>query len=49
METQIDNILNVSLLEPRLKHPTIFDRFDELEEGESLVIHNDHDPKPWYY
>ena len=43
------NILNVTLLEPRQKHPTIFDRFDELAEGESLTIHNDHDPKPLYY
>jgi regulator of cell morphogenesis and NO signaling len=44
-----DNILNVTLLEPRQKHPTIFVRFDELKEGESLTIHNDHDPKPLYY
>lgn len=47
--TQQENILNVTLLEPRQKHPTIFIRFDELNEGESLVIHNDHDPKPLYY
>jgi regulator of cell morphogenesis and NO signaling len=44
-----ENILNVTLLEPRKKHPTIFDRFDELAEGQSLTIHNDHDPKPLYY
>lgn len=44
-----ENILNVTLLEPRQKHPTIFDRFDELAEAESLTIHNDHDPKPLYY
>jgi regulator of cell morphogenesis and NO signaling len=44
-----ENILNVTLLEPRQKHPTIFARFDELEEGGSLTIHNDHDPKPLYY
>ncbi|RYY45904.1 MAG: iron-sulfur cluster repair di-iron protein [Chitinophagaceae bacterium] len=43
------NILNVTLLEPRQKHPTIFVRFDELAEGETLTIHNDHDPKPLYY
>jgi regulator of cell morphogenesis and NO signaling len=47
--TSTENILNVTLLEPRQKHPTIFVRFDELEEGESLTIHNDHDPKPLYY
>jgi len=51
METTLDNenILNVTLLEPRLKHPTIFVRFDELISGESLILHNDHDPKPLYY
>lgn len=47
--TAAENILNVTLLEPREKHPTIFLRFDALEEGESLTIHNDHDPKPLYY
>lgn len=50
MQTVVnENILNVTLLEPRQKHPTIFVRFDELTEGESLTIHNDHDPKPLYY
>ncbi len=49
MQATVDNILNVTLLEPRQKHPTIFARFDELQEGESLTIHNDHDPKPLYY
>jgi regulator of cell morphogenesis and NO signaling len=32
METQQENILNVTLLEPKLKHPTIFKKFDELKE-----------------
>lgn len=49
MDTITENILDVTLLEPRQKHPTIFVRFDELNEGESLTIHNDHDPKPLYY
>jgi regulator of cell morphogenesis and NO signaling len=49
MDTLTENILDVTLLEPRQKHPTIFVRFDELNEGESLTIHNDHDPKPLYY
>ncbi|MDD2792345.1 MAG: iron-sulfur cluster repair di-iron protein [Sediminibacterium sp.] len=49
MTTTTENILNVTLLEPKQKHPTIFVRFDELIEGESLTIHNDHDPKPLYY
>lgn len=49
MDTTAENILNVTLLEPRQKHPTIFAEFDKLHEGESLIIHNDHDPKPLYY
>ncbi len=49
MEATLENILDVTLLEPRVKHPTIFQRYDDLAESESLTIHNDHDPKPLYY
>lgn len=42
-------ILDVTQIEPRLKHPTIFDHFDALGQGESFIILNDHDPKPLYY
>ncbi|WP_228414500.1 DUF542 domain-containing protein [Chryseobacterium sp. SNU WT5] len=41
--------LDVTKIEPRLKHPTIFKYFDALQPGEELVIENDHDPKPLYY
>jgi len=41
--------LDVTLLEPRLKHPTIFKYFDALPTGGELIIENDHDPKPLYY
>lgn len=41
--------LDVTVLEPRLKHPTIFKHFDDLGPGEEFIIHNDHDPKPLYY
>jgi len=41
--------LDVTKIEPKLKHPTIFKHFDELEPGEGFVIENDHDPKPLYY
>lgn len=49
METIENNYINVPAIEPKLKHPTIFRVFDELAKGESLIIHNDHDPKPVYY
>lgn len=49
--TTIDEskVLDVTLIEPRLKHPTIFEYFDALKPGDSFIIHNDHDPKPVYY
>lgn len=46
---QEGEVLNVTLLEPKLKHPTIFKKFDSLKEGEKFQILNDHDPKPLYY
>src|SRR5690606_19598496 len=42
-------LLDVTRIEPRLKHPTIFEHFDALEAGEDFTILNDHDPKPLYY
>ncbi|MBK7665977.1 MAG: iron-sulfur cluster repair di-iron protein [Sphingobacteriaceae bacterium] len=41
--------LDVTIIEPKLKHPTIFQKFDTLIEGGAFIIHNDHDPKPLYY
>jgi len=48
MESTI-KLLDVTVLEPRMKHPTIFAWFDQLTGGEEFMIHNDHDPKPLYY
>src|SRR5690606_2592990 len=42
-------VLNVTLIEPRLKHPTIFEKFDSLQPGESFILFNDHDPRPLYF
>lgn len=41
--------LDVRVIPPRDKHPTIFRSFDELAQGEALVLINDHDPKPLRY
>lgn len=49
MQTANETIINVQEIEPRLRHATIFQVFDNLREGESLVIHNNHDPRPVYY
>ncbi|MBU0696484.1 MAG: iron-sulfur cluster repair di-iron protein [Bacteroidetes bacterium] len=42
-------ILDVTLIEPRFKHPAIFKKFDELADEKAFIINNDHDPKPLYY
>lgn len=41
--------LDVRVIPPREKHPTIFQTFDALEPGESFVLVNDHDPFPLRY
>lgn len=43
------DVLNVTVIEPKFKHPRIFEKFDSLAPGEAFLIHNDHDPKPLYY
>lgn len=49
MENVIDNFIDVRIIEPIYKHKRIFERFDELDGGATLLIINDHDPKPLYY
>lgn len=46
---ELIDILDVTIIEPRLKHPKIFEKFDSLSSNEAFIIHNDHDPKPLYY
>lgn len=41
--------LDVRVIPPRDKHPTIFRTFDGLKSGEAMVIVNDHDPRPLRY
>lgn len=41
--------LDVRKMEPRERHPLIFSTFDALEAGQTLLLVNDHDPKPLYY
>ncbi|MBB6453092.1 uncharacterized protein (DUF2249 family) [Salirhabdus euzebyi] len=36
-------------IEPRIRHPKIFEAFDELSAGEALQLVNDHDPRPLHY
>ena len=39
-------ILDVRLIPPWDRHPTIFNTFDALSPGEFLLLLNDHDPAP---
>lgn len=41
--------LDVRPIPPREKHPTIFNTFDSLASGDSLLLINDHDPAPLRY
>jgi uncharacterized protein (DUF2249 family) len=41
--------LDVRDVPPAQRHDRIHEAFDALDPGETLVILNDHDPKPLYY
>lgn len=36
-------------IEPRIRHGKIFESFKSLENGETMELINNHDPKPLYY
>ncbi len=44
-----DITVDVRGMEPRLRHPLIFETFDKLQPGQAFLLVNDHDPKPLYY
>jgi uncharacterized protein (DUF2249 family) len=41
--------LDLRVLPPKERHEKFFQLFDSLPEGDSLVLINDHDPRPLYY
>lgn len=41
--------LDVRTIQPRERHPMIFNTFDALRPGESFELVNDHAPAPLYY
>ena len=51
MSTDIANSIDVRTIAPapRERHTVIFSRFEGLQQGESLLLINDHDPRPLYY
>jgi uncharacterized protein (DUF2249 family) len=36
-------------IEPRIRHPKIFETFEGLKPGEFMLLVNDHDPRPLQY
>ena len=42
-------VVDVRFTPPAQRHPLIFGTFEKLAPGQSLVLINDHDPKPLYY
>ena len=41
--------IDVREITPRERHPLIFETYDNLASGASMLLVNDHDPKPLYY
>ena len=41
--------VNATEFPPHLKHKVIFETFDNLQPGESMLLVNDHDPRPLRY
>ena len=47
--TELPIELDARAIPPRDKHPTIFRTFDSLKPGRSMILINDHDPRPLRY
>ncbi len=45
----IEMIFNVTEIPPWNRHRQLFAAFDQLNVGDSLVLINDHDPRPLNY
>ena len=44
-----DKIVDVREVTPFQRHPMIMEAFEALEDGEAMILVNDHDPKPLHY
>lgn len=49
MSDNLTTTLDVRPIPPPQKHPAIFQLFDSLAPGQSVILINDHDPKPLFY
>ncbi|MBI2925134.1 MAG: DUF2249 domain-containing protein [Verrucomicrobia bacterium] len=48
-ETLTEQLIDVRVIPPRQKHPTIFNAWLNLPDGGAILLVNDHDPLPLYY
>ncbi len=49
MTSELAHSIDVRTIPPRERHTLIFGSFDALQTGTSLLLINDHDPRPLYY
>lgn len=42
-------LIDVRSIHPRERHPQIFGMLDALDDGGSIILVNDHDPRPLHY
>lgn len=46
MQNESITVLDLRTMPSQIKHPTVFETFDNLKVGESFIIRNDHNPIP---
>lgn len=44
-----ETLIDVRQIEPSRRHPLILGTFENLALSESIVLSNDHDPRPLFY
>ena len=51
MSSASDEMVTIDVRDmvPRERHPLIFATFDQLAPSQTMLLVNDHDPKPLYY
>lgn len=49
IDAMTEQQLDLREIPPPQRHPTIFDAFEDLENGEALTLINDHEPTPLYH
>ena len=48
MNTNDEHIIDATLLAPQVRHSTIFAQYNALNNGNSFILENNHDPVPLY-